>query len=232
MRVVSALIRGSAPSALAAYADEHKIDLVVMTTHGRGGLSRFWLGSVADRLLRRIATPVLLLRPGSTSPPGQFHCVLIALDGSPRSEASIAPALPLARTTAGTRLVLAHVLEPTPTLLGPAWVEEECRRITEHFEQLANRLRMRGYTATVRVVTGEGTAARIHALARLEGADLIVVGTHAARGAERLILGSVADKVVRGATQPVLVVPTRTGRLMHDLLAMEGAGAAAESIVP
>jgi nucleotide-binding universal stress UspA family protein len=200
VRVVSSLIRGSAAAALAAYAEEHKIDLIVMTTHGRGGLSRFWLGSVADRLVRRTGVPVLLFRPGTATPPGQFHCVLIALDGSPRTEASIAPALFLARTTPGSRVVLAHVVESAPGLLGPAFLEDESRRITGHLEQIAHRLQARGLAVTARIVTGEGIAAHLHALAGSEEADLIVVGTHGAYGAERLVFGSVADKVVRGAT--------------------------------
>jgi nucleotide-binding universal stress UspA family protein len=63
----------------------------------------------------------------------------------------------------------------------------------------------------VKVVVGAGVAAQILELASVEGSDLIVVGTHGAGGVERLLLGSVADKVVRGATQPVLVVPARAG---------------------
>jgi nucleotide-binding universal stress UspA family protein len=58
------------------------------------------------------------------------------------------------------------------------------------------------------MIAARGIGEQILALADRIGADLIVVGTHAARGMERLLLGSVADKVIRGATQPVLVVPT------------------------
>ncbi len=229
---VSALIHGSPAAALAAYAEHHRIELVLMTTHGRGGFSRFWLGSVTDRLLRRITVPVLLLHPGSLTPVGQFHCVLIALEATARADASIGPAIALARTTPGSRLVLAHVIEPTPSVLEPTWADEECRRVTTRLGDMARRLQMQGFAATVQVIAGPGVAAQLHALAAREKADLIVVGTRGARGVERLILGSVADKIIRGATQPVLVVPSKVAGVMRHVLALEGAGTAAESGVP
>jgi nucleotide-binding universal stress UspA family protein len=67
----------------------------------------------------------------------------------------------------------------------------------------------------VKVVIGAGAAERILELAHAEGSDLFVVGTHGAGGVERLLLGSVADKVVRGATQPGLWCPQEPGRPGH-----------------
>jgi nucleotide-binding universal stress UspA family protein len=198
----TAILRGPAPLALAAYVEDQAIDLVVMTTHGRGGVSRLWLGSVADQLLRRTTAPVLLLRAGQATPSAGFHCILVGLDGSPESEAALGPALSLAATTPGSRVVLTQVIDPPVAELemGPAagWLEH-----------LAHRVRLKGIPATARVLTGANVAERIHQLARATEADLVVVGTHATRGIERLALGSVADKVVRGADRAVLVVPRR-----------------------
>jgi nucleotide-binding universal stress UspA family protein len=78
-------------------------------------------------------------------------------------------------------------------------------------------------------VTGASPAARIHEVAWEGEADLIVVGTRAARGLERLTLGSVADKVVRGADRAVLVVPRVTRRRP---LASDGARTETWSMVP
>jgi nucleotide-binding universal stress UspA family protein len=201
----TALLQGHAPLALAAYVEEHDVDLVVMTTHGRGGASRLWLGSVADQLLRRTAAPVLLLRAGRPTPSAGFHSILVGLDGSPESEAALGPALSLAATTPGSHVVLAQVIEPlVPEIeIGPA---------TGWLEHLAHRARLKGIPATARVVLGNRVAESIHQLAQTTEADLIVVGTHATRGIERLALGSVADKVVRGADQAVLVVPRKAAR--------------------
>jgi nucleotide-binding universal stress UspA family protein len=195
-----ALLDGPVAPALAAYVEEHHVDLVVMTTHGRGGVSRLWLGSVADQLLRRATAPVLLLRADSATAPTGVHCLLVALDGSPESENALRSALALAGTTPGTRIVLVQVIAP----LIP---ELDLRPATATLEHLAHRARLRGIQATARVVTGSNPAERIHQLARATEADLIVVGTRATRGIERLALGSVADKVVRGADRAVLVVP-------------------------
>jgi nucleotide-binding universal stress UspA family protein len=217
-----ALLNGPAPLALAKYVEEHEVDLVVMTTHGRGGVSRLWLGSVADQLLRRTTAPVLLLRAGHVTPPTGFHRIVVGLDGSPESEAALRPALSLAGTTPGSRIVLVQVIEPLiPELdIGPA---------TASLEHLAHRVRLRGIAATTRIVTGTNVAERIHEIARATEADLVVVGTRATKGIERLTLGSVADKVVRGADRAVLVVP-RTARRRRA--ATEGAHTKTWSTVP
>jgi nucleotide-binding universal stress UspA family protein len=200
-----ALLEGPAPAALAKYVDEHDVDLVVMTTHGRGGVSRLWLGSTADQLLRRSTAPVLLLRAGQPIPTTGLRRIVVGLDGSPESEAALRAALSLAGRTPGARIVLVQVVEPlVPELdVGPA---------TASLEHLAHRARLRGIPATARVVAGASPATRIHEVAREGEADLIVVGTRAARGLERLTLGSVADKVVRGADRAVLVAPRVTRR--------------------
>jgi nucleotide-binding universal stress UspA family protein len=72
---------------------------------------------------------------------------------------------------------------------------------------LADRLRAHGLNAETKVVVGAPVAAEILELARSERADLIAMGTHGRRGLERLVLGSVADKIVRASDVPVLVTP-------------------------
>lgn len=212
-----ALLAGWPPRALAAYVHEHQIDLVVMTTHGRGGVSRFWLGSMADELLRSVTAPVLLFRPGDALPPS-FDRILVALDGSVASEEALGSSFAAGLFREGSRITLAQVVEPPSGALScmlmlPALDRTAVERevATARLEQLASQLREGGLFADVKVVIGAGAAEQILELARAEESDLIVVGTRGAGGAERLLLGSVADKVVRGATQPVLVVPARAG---------------------
>jgi nucleotide-binding universal stress UspA family protein len=96
------LLDGPVAEAIAAYAETHRVDLVVMTTHGRGLLSRAWLGSVADRLVRQLPMPMLLVRPHETDPaditnPPSINHVLIPLDGSELSECIVPHALALGR---------------------------------------------------------------------------------------------------------------------------------------
>jgi nucleotide-binding universal stress UspA family protein len=222
IRTSTALLEGAVAPTLAAYVEKHEVDLVVMTTHGRGGVSRLWLGSVADQLLRRSTAPVLLLRADVAIPPTGFQCIIVGLDGSPESEAALRPALALAGTTPRSRIVLVQVVAP----LIP---ELDTRPATAALDHLAHRVRLRGIQATARVMTGNNTAERIHQLAHSTEADLIVVGICATGGIERLALGSVADKVVRGADRAVVVVP-RTARRRRA--AADGPHTSAWSTVP
>ena len=99
--VTSAVIRG-APVAqtLSVYSREIGADLIVMTTHGRGGLRRAWLGSVADQLIRTSDVPLLVIRPGESGtaePVAELREIVVPLDGSELAEAVLEPAAALAR---------------------------------------------------------------------------------------------------------------------------------------
>src|SRR5690554_2993968 len=106
---------------LETYVREHGIDLVVMTTHGRGGLSRAWLGSVADSFIRQATAPVLLIRPEKDPAPmaastaGRIRHILIPLDGSEAAEAVIGPAVQLGTLT-GARYSLFRVVSPVSAI--------------------------------------------------------------------------------------------------------------------
>jgi nucleotide-binding universal stress UspA family protein len=214
--VASALLEGPPAERLAAYVREHGIELVVMTTHGRGGLSRLWLGSVADRLLRKLEVPVLLLRPREGPQPTEYRRVLVALGERAELEV-VEPALTLGAFAGTTSYVLAHVVEPPPPILapapvhapglGPEWIQARHHAALRYLGPLAERLSQHGLAVETRVVVGGPIAAEVLELARKTGADLIAMGTHGKQGLERLVLGSVADKVVRGSDGPVLVTP-------------------------
>ena len=104
VRTEWALLAGWAPHSLAVYIDEHDIDLTVMTTHGRSGFSRFWLGSVADELLHRVTSPVLLLRPSDTPP--RFDSILVAVDESAVSEKALEVSVAVGLLREGSRITL------------------------------------------------------------------------------------------------------------------------------
>ncbi|HEU5169919.1 MAG TPA: universal stress protein [Gemmatimonadales bacterium] len=220
--VTSAVLDGAPAPRLAEYARSNGISLIVMTTHGRSGFSRFWLGSVADQLLRRATVPVLLLRGDERRGLGTFQSVLVALDGAPDTEAVLEPAAAVATPMEGAEWTLLRVVEPpapivTPAGVYPAYVapellEQQQRDATAYLETVAGRLRARGLRVTTRVLLGGAVAEQIVEFAREQRSDLIAVGTRGAHGMERLLVGSVADKVIRGAGQPVLVVPVRSVR--------------------
>ncbi len=199
-------------------------DLIVMTTHGRGAVSRFWLGSVADHLVRHTSAPVLLLRPGEGSPdltqePVLRH-VFIPLDGSALAEQVLEPAVALGQLL-GADFILLRIVKPVlfaghdPTAprdrpLGQPATEQSQAEARTYLEGVAARLRTRSLRVQTRVAVDVQPAAAILEES-LEPADgLIALATHGRGGLTRVLLGSVADKVVRGATTPVLVCRPRS----------------------
>jgi nucleotide-binding universal stress UspA family protein len=215
------LLEGSIAHTISAHAAAVGADLFVMTTQGRGPLARFWLGSVSDELVRQADIPVLLVRPQAAAPdlsrPPDFGCVLIPLDGSRLAEQVLEPVLAL---DAGTQrqYTLLRVVMPMAQLNYGSTVaaykaleqlqeldQAESTRAREYLEQLAARFRARSFTVNTRVIVNDRPATAILDDAAAHRADLIALATHSQGGLKRLMLGSVADKVLRGAEAAVLV---------------------------
>lgn len=214
------LLDGPVIDTIDDYARQFGVEMVVMTTHGRGGFSRLWLGSVADGLVRRSTVPILLIRPEDheTERPGVdgFRRILVPLDGSELAEQILPHAIALARLADG-ELVLVRVVTPyvvtdfvteRPGVLPPTvFTEPRVRLAEEELGRVAERLSIEeGITVSTRVVEHTQPAAGILEEAERTGADLIAAATHGRGGIARLVLGSVADKLIRAARVPVLVV--------------------------
>jgi nucleotide-binding universal stress UspA family protein len=218
-RVETALVEGFPSDALAAYARSREIDLIVMTTHGRGGISRFWLGSVADALVRQAGTPVLLVRPDEevgdelpAAPPMRHF--LIPTDGSSLSHSVLDPALELGGLKEA-RFTLLRVLLPLPPMPRP-WTmgrtaaeaeilaEDRQRALTE-LDTLAAPYRARGLDVECEAVTHPNPATAILEFAATNSVDVIALATRGRSGWARVAMGSVADKVMRASVLPVLL---------------------------
>ena len=214
----SAVLRGPVALTLAEYTRELGTDLVVMTTHGRGGLRRAWLGSVTDQLIRTSEVPILVVRPSETKAAESFVGpteILVPLDGSPLAEAAIEPAAALARLW-DAEISLVQIVQPVamttdPPHAFPTEIDDQLTAIRreaaqDYVRDVAERLREAGVKASGVAVVGGGIAETLLALAAPERAGLVVMATHGRGGVRRLVLGSVADKVVRAAEVPVLVI--------------------------
>lgn len=202
-----------------ALADEIKAvnpDLVVMATHGRSGFSRLWLGSVADALVRHVHKPMLLVRSASEEDPNpvlKTDHILIPLDGSPLSESILPHAVNLGEGM-GSTFTLLRVLPPVwtspevmsePDMLAEGALKERVTEAREYLACVAKLLSGGGAKVNCEVVVGSAAAAAILEFARTRNVDVIAMATHGRGGVPRLILGSVADKVLRGATSPILL---------------------------
>lgn len=189
-------------------------DLLVMSTHGRSGVSRFMLGSNASALLQLARVPVILLRPQALAAGERpsLRRVLVTLDGSSFGE----QVLPWARLTAqvsGAELLLLTVPEiPEPAMYGALGeAVDELRQQADanarrYLERTAALLAAEGLTVSA-LVEGSRPATTILDVAEREGVDLIMLATHGRGGVERLFLGSVADRVVHHSRHPVMLIP-------------------------
>lgn len=210
-------LAGSVADALAEFARQEPVDLVVMTTHGRGGLSRAWMGSVADRLVRLSDIPVVLLRPSSSGRPMEFRVprhILVPLDGSTASQSILDATLGI-DALAGAHYTLMQVL-PQPivasrevTRESAAALDAACERSSNYLESVASSLRSRGVIANTRVMVQDNVAAAVIEEALHADCDMIAMATHGRSGWARLTLGSVTDKVMRSSPRPLLVVRSR-----------------------
>jgi nucleotide-binding universal stress UspA family protein len=220
LQVATAMLEGGPAEGLGDYVREIGVDLVVMTTHGRGGLQRAWLGSVADQLVRSLEIPLLLIRPMEDSAQAEPRVeeILVPLDGSRKAEAALPPALAMA-SLLGARLELLQVVQPVDFAIDasvavPRSVDEELsalrrREGQDYLDGLAEWLSRSGVAATGAAVLGASVAQTIEALARNPAIGMIALATHGRGGLRRLVLGSVADKLVRGGHLPVLVIRPR-----------------------
>jgi nucleotide-binding universal stress UspA family protein len=212
---ITGVLRGSAvlPETVADSILERartgKADLIVMATHGRRPLGRFMRGSVADELIRRARVPVLLVRPtevdsGIVLEP-DLDNILILLDGSALAEQMLEPALDLVRLMEA-RCSLLRVVESPSTSAGRATVAQpEKAQAEAYLERVAATVRGLGVPVRTRVVVARHAVEAILEEAAAQACNLIALATHGRGGLQRLLLGSVADKLVRAAASPVLV---------------------------
>lgn len=204
---------GDAALAIIGVAKEVGAQLIAMTTHGRSGLRRWTLGSVAERVLHETALPVLLVRE-ETVAKGPVKRLLVPLDGSPLAEQALPPAAELAKET-GAVIVLLQViqtLDPTnQRILFQSKAEAESALkswILEgqtYLEGIEQRLLQQGIRAETLVRTGDPDR-MICATVVDAGTDMVVMGTHGRTGFRRWVYGSVANKVLRGISCPLLLI--------------------------
>ncbi|HMQ33552.1 MAG TPA: universal stress protein [Chloroflexaceae bacterium] len=202
---------GDPAEAIVAATGQPDVAMVVMATHGRGGMSRWLLGSVAHKVLRLSSCPLLAVRVAPSRPPA-LRRILVPLDGSALAREALPMATALARM-AGASLLLLTALTPLfgldPSVsLAPG--EAQLRAVRDRALGELQRVAAEHPDIPIVCLVGEGFAgATICREAERHGADLIVMAAHGHGGPPRFGLGSVTDKVLHTATVPVLVARER-----------------------
>jgi nucleotide-binding universal stress UspA family protein len=223
----------SLADALAHHAEENGIDLIVLNSHARGGLARWWLGNVAEDLVRRTSLPVLVTPSLEEDTPLDFapslRHILIPLSGEPLAEQMIPTARAFGGLT-GTEYTLLRIVEPAPVPVvdpsvapaaayDPGLAERQLETAEDYLKGVSARLRREDATIRLRTrvaidpepaeaicgfLSRRGKAASADANAP-PPVDLIALATHGREGLTRLLLGSVADRVLQHSPVPLLL---------------------------
>jgi nucleotide-binding universal stress UspA family protein len=253
LRAKARLGTGPVTEGILDAALEESADLIAMSTHGRSGLSRFLLGSIAGQVIQRASVPVLLVRAKAGATPADacaYRRILVPLDGSDFSRRVLPYVKALAACNKAEVLLLQAIPEPevepseahwsltfggsaslgevprwatdVPPSERQAWVEsiqtELSRRMAEakaaaqaQLRDVGRELSAAGIAHEERVQFG-APAEVILDTAEADAVDLIAMTTHGRSGLQRLLLGSVADKVVRHANVPVLLARAQSDK--------------------
>lgn len=221
---VDCYIREGRPAeSIITFAQTEDVDLIAMSTHGRSGIGRWVYGSVADKVLRGSEVPVFLIRASERVQPAElsgYRRLLVPLDGSELAEL----ALPYAETWAhafDTEVILLRVptlpgyvsLGPDASMLAPVLLGEAYDEVDAYLANVTRCLKAKGLKVHKAAVEPGAIADTIIDYAHDTGVDLIAMSTHGRSGLSRWVYGSVADRILRGAEVPVLLV-----RAPHDRL--------------
>jgi len=214
-KVKSLVEKGKAEDVVIEKAAADKNTLIVMATHGRSGIQRWLLGSVADKVLHGATNHVLLVRAndgGKTDGEAALKTVIVPLDGSPLAEQVLPYVVELAKKVK-LELVLMRAYALPPAISAEDYgfysadlldhLEAEAR---DYLAEKMNGVKQKGVENVTSVVnTGYG-AEEIITLGRHTPDNFIAMSTHGRSGIQRWVLGSVTDRVVRHSGDPVLIV--------------------------
>lgn len=211
-----ALPTGPPAETIASWAHEQQATYVLLGTHGHSGLTRWTLGSVADRVLRLTDRPLIIQRPPDSAAlwPAklpEIRRILVPLDGSALAEEVLPHAAALADRMGAALLLLRAIPTVAPVALGvegiglaSGWYDSVSEQARYYLEEMAAPLRERGI-AVQGLVGSMPAAETILAAAETHEVDLVAMSSHARSALGRALLGSVTDRVIRAGEVPVLV---------------------------
>jgi len=220
IRVMTALEDGPVAPTLRDYALKFNVDLIVMSSHARGGVKRITLGSVTDYLIRRTNIPVLVVRPpvsfiGAGLQQEPVSRIVVPLDGSPLAE-EILPGVAALALRLGSTVSLLHVLAPISysqkEIMQPGlpWWDADIAAADAYLARAAKYLTNEGLAVSKDVVLSDNIATAILDYSARMQADIIALATNGIGGMSRFVFGTVADEVTRKSTTSLLVFHPKT----------------------
>lgn len=210
---------GNPPEVVVDRASADPGTLIAMATHGRSGITRWLLGSVADKVLHATRNPLLLVRPRGERPNGEeapLKRIVVPLDGSALAE-TVLPDVTRLAAVMGLEVILVRVytMAPHAYIVGAeGYVPDmetlradlEGEQAKRYLEDKVEQLRWQGVKDASYVLLEGDAASELIDLARQTPENLVAMCTHGRSGVGRWVLGSVTDRVVRHSGDPVLVI--------------------------
>lgn len=221
IKVDSVILVGDPAEEIVDYAGKEDIGLIVMSTHGRSGIKRWAMGSVAEKVLRATKQPMAIIRAKGARPDmlGErsiLSKILVTLDGSKESEAVI-PYIEELASELQVEIILLQVIAPDYHIYaagGPEYgiyaeqqIESMKKFARDYLEGVSARLKQREVVAKPEIMFGTAAEAIIN-FADQTNASLVAMTTHGRSGVSRWALGSVAERVLRAGNTPLLLVRT------------------------
>lgn len=217
---------GSPAEVIVSEANAESIDLIAMATRRESALARGVLGSVTDRVLHSTSIPLLTLYPGEIhefeETSGGPERVIVPLDGSELSESAVKPAVEIAQAS-GAEIIFTEILRLPFFGVGVAGMEYgagdyagdfgidiQKKEISTYLQRFVDDAEAAGLKASANVRSGSPSQQIVEEASEIDG-SIVVMASHGSGGLKRWVVGSVADKVIRSARRPVLVIPPKTG---------------------
>ena len=220
IKATTASSYGDVAEEIVKYANNNKIDMIVMATHGYTKAKQWMFGSITQKVLYRTKMPIFLIKSKSPDPTVEFDRILVPLDGSPFSESAFPHVLELARNSQKEVLLL-HICEPpvVPSYgsrpINPTWKKsrddmwEEMERLSENYlkQKVAElkKKRIRAKSKVVKAQSGE-VVKNILQISREEKIDLIIITSQGRSGVSNWVYGRTATKIVEEFPQPLLII--------------------------
>jgi nucleotide-binding universal stress UspA family protein len=239
LRVESALLEGQAAGRIIEFAGAHDVDLIVLSSHGRSGLSGWNVSSIVQKIIMRAYAPVMIVRAYQAASVDltalSYKRMLVPLDCSQRAECVLPVVTALARFY-GAQLLLAHVVRRPEIIRRVPLTRQEIEltdQLTEHnrqeaskyLEQLQSRLDVDVRTI---LLVGDSSAAVLHDVVEQEGVDIVLLSAHGYSGSTKWPYGSVVINFIGYGTTPLLIMqdlsPDELERTKAEMLAREHKG--------
>ena len=220
IKATTATSYGDVSKEIVKYANNNKIDLIVMATHGYSKAKRWMFGSITQKVLYGTRIPFLIIKSKSPKASVEFNRILVPVDGSPSSESTFPHVVALTKNT-NKEILLLHICEPpvVPSYgsrpINPTWKKyrdnmwgEMEKLSASYLKKTMTALNKKGIKVKSRVIKAQSAevAKTIIQTSKEENIDLVIIATQGRTGVGRWVLGSVANRIVEESSTPILLI--------------------------